>query len=63
MFNNIYNFGFIFFSVHILAEKTMFPVSISPYLAGVAPLYLSIRDEEGEGKVNKPFSFFSYYEI
>lgn len=29
----------------------MFPVSISPYLAGVAPLYLSIRHEEGERKV------------
>lgn len=42
---------FLFFAVHILAEKSMFPVSISPYLAGVAPLYLSIRDEVGERKV------------
>lgn len=39
-----------FYVLHILAEKSMFPVSISPYLAGVAPLYLSIRNEEGEGK-------------
>ncbi|GFY16886.1 hypothetical protein TNCV_3689441 [Trichonephila clavipes] len=38
-------------AVNFLAEKHMFPMSITPYLAGVAPLYLSVKEEERKRKV------------
>ncbi|GIY73297.1 fasciclin-1 [Caerostris darwini] len=38
-----------FYVLNFLAQKHMFPMSITPYLAGVAPLYLSVK-EEGKKK-------------
>ncbi|GFY54540.1 uncharacterized protein TNIN_441401 [Trichonephila inaurata madagascariensis] len=39
-----------FYVLNFLAQKHMFPMSITPYLAGVAPLYLSVKEEEGKRK-------------
>ncbi|GFS96828.1 uncharacterized protein NPIL_621381 [Nephila pilipes] len=40
-----------FYVLNFQAQKHMFPMSITPYLAGVAPLYLSVKEEEGKRKV------------
>ncbi|XP_054721635.1 fasciclin-1-like [Uloborus diversus] len=37
-----------FYVLHLLAEKKLFPISIAPYLPLVAPLYLSLKQEDGE---------------
>ncbi|GBL96704.1 hypothetical protein AVEN_111844-1 [Araneus ventricosus] len=39
-----------FYVLNLAAQKHMFPMAITPYLAGVAPLYLSVKEEEGKRK-------------
>ncbi|KAF8791320.1 Fasciclin-1 like protein [Argiope bruennichi] len=39
-----------FYVLNLSAQKHMFPMAITPYLAGVAPLYLSVKEEERKRK-------------
>ncbi|XP_035212983.1 uncharacterized protein LOC118186914 [Stegodyphus dumicola] len=41
-----------FYVLNVVANKSMFPMSISPFLSGVAPLYLSLKDDSGPRKVS-----------